>query len=79
MAYGKLPEDYRVDALAREAEKRARQMGRPDYSYGKLVADTTEEERETIAEEYKKHFKRKYRKGGTKSFFPEADKEGAGD
>ena len=79
MAYGVLPVDYTVDALAVEAERRAREMGRPDYSYGKLVADTSPEEREQIAEDYKKHFKRKHRKGGTKSFFPEADKEGAGD
>ena len=78
MAYGVLPADYRVDALAVEAERRAREMGRPDYNYGKLVADTTPEEREQIAEDYKRYFKRRYRKGGTKSFFHEADKEGAG-
>lgn len=80
MAYGVLPEDYRVDAIAVEAERRAREMGRPDYSYGKLVSDTTPEEREQIVEEYRKNFRRRYRKrGGTKSFFTEADKEGAGE
>ena len=79
MAYGILPEDYRIDALAVEADRRAREMGRPDYSYGKLVADTTQEEREQISEDYRKNFNRRYRKGGSTSFFPEADKEGAGD
>lgn len=43
----KLPEDYRVDALAKEARRRENLLGKP-YSYGKLVADTTEEEREKI-------------------------------
>ena len=79
MAYGVLPEDYRVDALAVEAGRRAREMGRPDYSYGKLVADTSPEEREQIANDYRKNFKRRYWRGGTTSFFQEADKEGAGD
>ena len=78
MAYGKLPADYPVDALAVEAEQRAKQLGRP-YSYGQLVADTSEEQREEIAEKYRKHFKRRRGKGGTKSFFAEADEEGAGD
>ena len=66
MSYGKLPEDFRVDALSWEAERRARELGRPDYSYGKLVAETTPEEREEIAEAYRTYFKRRYRKGGAR-------------
>ena len=49
----KLPGDYAIDALALEADCRARKMGDPSYSYGKLVADTTEEERERIADSYR--------------------------
>lgn len=48
----KLPEDYAIDALALEAERRSRELGYP-YSYGKLVADTTPEQREEIAERYR--------------------------
>lgn len=78
MSYGKLPADYAIDALAVEADRRRKLLGRP-YSYGQLVADTSESHREEMAEEYRKQFKRKHRKGGTKSFFSEADQEGAGD
>lgn len=49
----KLPEDYAIDALAVEADK-LRQAGKHQYSYGKLVADTTEEQRQRIAEQYRK-------------------------
>ena len=55
-----------MDALSWEAERRARELGRPDYSYGKLVAETTPEEREEIAEAYRTYFKRRYRKGGAR-------------
>lgn len=51
MAGKKLPEDYRLDALACEALRRSRKLGRP-YSYGKLVAETTMAERDRIVEEY---------------------------
>lgn len=54
----KLPEDYRVDALAVEAAKKAQQLGR-HYSYGMLVADTTYEERSLIAERYANRKERK--------------------
>ena len=57
----KLPEDYRVDALALEADRRARELGR-HYSYGMLVADTTYEERCLIAERYERRMKRKLEK-----------------
>lgn len=47
MKQKKLPEDYALDALAREARRREALLGRP-YSYGRLVSDTTPEERERI-------------------------------
>lgn len=50
---GKLPADYAIDALALEVDRRAKKMNRPDYSYGKLIADTTPEEREQIADTYR--------------------------
>lgn len=73
----KLPSDYALDALSIEAANRGKQMGRADYSYGKLVADTTQEERERIADSYRANFKR--RRSSTQSFFEEADLEGAGE
>lgn len=67
----KLPADYAIDAFAMEAERRGKALGRP-YSYGKLVADTTKEEREEIL--------RAYREGGrkrrsTKSVFMEKNED----
>jgi len=58
----KLPEDYAIDALAVEAERRGKAMNRPDYSYGKLVADTTKEQRERICDEYRAEKTGKHRK-----------------
>lgn len=52
MGRRKLPEDYRLDALAVEARRREEKLGRP-YSYGQLVADTTEYERDLICDEYR--------------------------
>lgn len=49
----KLPADYAIDALAMEADRR-RQLGHHQYSYGKLVAETTYEERQVLAEKYRK-------------------------
>lgn len=60
-----LPADYAVDALALEAYRLEKQNARP-YSYGKLVADTTLEEREKIAEEYRS----RRRTGRRMSFLP---------
>lgn len=74
----KLPGDYALDALALEVDRRAKQMNRPDYSYGKLIADTTPEERELIADSYRAEYKRKRGRGCTHSFFDEADKEAGG-
>lgn len=54
--YRKLPEDYRVDALAVEASRRAKKLGRR-HSYGMLVADTTPEERSEIADRYARNRK----------------------
>lgn len=73
-----MPADYAIDALSLEAQRRGRELGRP-YSYGQLVADTTREQREEIAEAYEAADRRKQRSGGTKSFFSESDKEGGGD
>jgi len=44
--------DYAVDALVREVERRRDEKPCRRYSYGRLVADTTMEEREGIAERY---------------------------
>ena len=54
----KLPEDYAIDALSLEAERRGRLLGRP-YSYGHLVADTTLAQRQEIAEAYRRGAGRK--------------------
>lgn len=54
----KLPEDYAIDALSLEAERRSKLLGRP-YSYGQLVADTTQAQRQEIAEDYRKGVSRK--------------------
>lgn len=47
-----LPADYAIDGLSLEAERRSKVLGRP-YSYGQLVADTTEAQRERIVENYR--------------------------
>ena len=47
-----LPADYAIDGLSLEADRRAKALGRP-YSYGQLVADTTEAQREKIVESYR--------------------------
>ena len=62
-----------MDALSSEAIRRGKKLGRP-YSYGQLVADTTEEEREKIAEDYKAAFRRKGG-GGTRSEFTKTDQD----
>ena len=59
-----LPADYAIDALSLEAERRRKARGLLRYSYGDLVADTTQEEREAIAEDYKKRLNKARRKGG---------------
>lgn len=57
----KLNEDYPIDALALEADRRAKQLGRR-YSYGMLIADTTPQERLEISEQYRS---KKLRSGET--------------
>ena len=47
-----LPEDYAIDALALEADRRAKALGHR-YSYGQLIADTTLQERMEIVEAYR--------------------------
>lgn len=49
----KLPEDYAIDALALEADRRAKALGRR-YSYGQLIADITPVQRLEIMEAYRK-------------------------
>lgn len=49
----KLPSDYAIDAMALEVDRRAKQRRAPSYSYGKLIADTTEAERAQIADTYR--------------------------
>lgn len=61
MASKKLPEDYAIDALSLEAERRRKLLGRP-CSYGQLVADTTLAQRQEIAEAYRKS--KSYKKTG---------------
>lgn len=56
--YNGLPGDFAVEALAMEADRRHRQIRRP-YSYGKLVAETTEAERREIVNAYRKRRSRR--------------------
>ena len=67
----RLPEDYAIDALAVEADK-LRQAGKHQYSYGKLVADTTEEQRQQIAERYRR---KKHGEPETDRFRQETDEQ----
>ena len=53
-----LRNDYAVDALVLEVDRRRKDKPCGRYSYGKLVADTDPEERKVIAD--------RYRKGGRK-------------
>ena len=69
--YKKLPADYAIDACSIEADGRG-------TSYGKLVAATTREEREKLAEEYRMSFERGGR-GGTKSIFTRRKKDDIAD
>lgn len=67
----KLSEDYPIDALALEVDRRAKKLGRR-YSYGMLIADTTPQERQEISEKYKR---RKLRSGETEKYHRSSDKE----
>lgn len=49
----KLPNDYAINAMTAEVERRRKLTGRR-YDYGKLIADTTPAEREQIAENYRR-------------------------
>ena len=60
--YSRVPEDYAIDALSLEAERRRRLLGRP-YSYGQLVADTTPEQRREIARDYRRALEKALRRG----------------
>ena len=59
----KLPEDYAIDGLSLEAERRAKALGRP-YSYGQLIADTTPAQREVIVEDYREAMTKTGKRGG---------------
>ena len=67
----KLPADYAIDAFALEAERRGKAMGRP-YSYGKLMADTSTEEREEILLAYREGGRKRR---STKSVFMEKNED----
>ena len=67
----KLSEDYPIDALSLEADRRAKKLGRR-YSYGMLIADTTPQERQVISEQYRS---RKLRSGETEKYRRSSDKE----
>jgi hypothetical protein len=47
-----LRNDFAINAMVVELEKRKKKMPCRRYSYGRLVADTTREEREKIATRY---------------------------
>ena len=47
-----LRNDFAINAMAVEVERRKKKMPCRRYSYGRLVADTTREEREKIAARY---------------------------
>ena len=66
--YGELPGDYALDALTKEADRRGKARGDPSYSYGKLMADTTEAERLEILAKYRKKFYRKHGGGPALGF-----------
>ena len=63
--YSRIPADYPIDALSLEAERRAKKLGRP-YSYGQLIADTTREQREEMAESYRVKLAAAIRRGRTR-------------
>lgn len=67
----KLSEDYPIDALALEADRRAKKLGRR-YSYGMLIADTTPQERLEISEQYRS---KKLRSGETEKYRRSSNKE----
>ena len=58
----RIPLDYAIDALAIETDRRSKAHGRP-YSYGQLIADTTPEQREQMAESYRESLERVSKKG----------------
>lgn len=57
-----IPADYAIDAMALETERRSKAQGWP-YSYGQLIANTTREQREQMADRYRKALEREGRKG----------------
>lgn len=63
MSEVQLPADYAIDGLSLEASRRAKELGRP-YSYGQLVADTTEAQREKSEENYRVAAIKTKEKGG---------------
>lgn len=67
----KLSEDYPIDALAIEADRRAKKLGRR-YSYGMLIADTTPQERQQISDQYRA---KKLKSGETEKYRRSSRKE----
>lgn len=56
MARKKLPEDYGINAMVAEVERRRKLPGGHGYDYGRLIAETTPAQREQIKEEYRNAF-----------------------
>ena len=52
MGSRKTPGDIAIHALVAEVERRRKLPGLHNYSYGRLIADTTEEERRRIVKRY---------------------------
>lgn len=60
-----LRNDFAIDALVLEVDRRKGQKECGRYSYGQLIADTTEAERQVIADRYRMGGKRGVMSGGT--------------
>lgn len=65
-----LPNDYAIDALALEVDRENKKRGTANYSYGRLVADTTFEQRQRIADRY---VRKRARKSGSAERYTEPD------
>lgn len=62
-----------LDALSLEVERRRKLPGNHQYSYGKLIADTTEAQRKEIVDKYRRGHRRS--DGRRASVYQESDDE----
>lgn len=65
-----LRNDFAIDALVLEVDRQKKKRRTARYSYGRLVADTTFEQRQRIADRYAK---KAARKSGTAERYTEPD------